>query len=71
MGATMTNVRLFTVKQVADHLDVSERTVLNWLRSGRLKGYRLGGTKAGWRIEEPDLQTFIAQLKGQQSEELR
>ena len=62
---TMADKRLFTVAQVAERLQVSERTVLNWLRAGRLQGYRLGGTKAGWRIEEPDLDQFIAELKGQ------
>jgi excisionase family DNA binding protein len=64
--ASMVETRRFTVPQVAEQFGVSERTVLNWLRSKRLKGYRLGGPKAGWRIDEPDLQAFAAQLKGEE-----
>lgn len=39
-----------TVPQVAAEMQVHEETVRRWLQSGRLKGYRPGGTKAGWRI---------------------
>ncbi len=63
--STMTDARIFTVQQVAERMQVSERTVFNWLRAGRLKGYRLGGRKAGWRIEEPDLDRFRAELRGE------
>ena len=54
-----------TVDQVAEHLKVSERTVLNWLRAGRLRGYRLGGPKAGWRIEPADLERFKAERRNE------
>jgi excisionase family DNA binding protein len=63
---TMAETHRYTVPEVADQFRVSERTVLNWLRSGRLKGYRLGGPKAGWRIDAPDLETFAAQLRGEE-----
>ena len=62
---TMAEQRLWTVDEVADRLRVSKPTVTSWLRTGRLKGYRVGGKKAGWRIEEEDLERFIASLKGQ------
>jgi excisionase family DNA binding protein len=56
----MTQEREFlTVKEIADRMRVTEFTVRNWLRSGRLKGYRPGGTKAGWRVRESDLDRFI------------
>ena len=61
----MADTRLFTVEQVAERLHVSHRTVHNWLRAGVLKGYRLGGRRAGWRIEEPALEEFIAARKAQ------
>jgi excisionase family DNA binding protein len=62
---TMAERQALTVPEVAEELRVSERTVLNWLRNSRLKGYRLGGPRAGWRIERADLDRFIAQQKGE------
>ena len=51
---------LLTVRDVATRLRISEWTVRQWLRRGRLKGIRPGGTKAGWRISEGELAEFIA-----------
>jgi excisionase family DNA binding protein len=62
--ASMVETRRYTVPQIAEQFSVSERTVLNWLRSKRLRGYRLGGPKAGWRVDEPDLLEFAARLRG-------
>jgi len=59
MVTVMTSERLLTVRQVADRLHVSEYTVREWLRLKRLKGYRPGGTKAGWRVRESDLEQFL------------
>ena len=53
--------RFLTVAEVAERMRVTEFTVRNWLRAGKLKGTRPGGTKAGWRIKEGDLERFIAQ----------
>jgi excisionase family DNA binding protein len=61
----MADEQVLTVPEVADRLRVSTATVTNWLREGRLRGYRLGGTKAGWRIEVSDLDKFIAERKGE------
>jgi excisionase family DNA binding protein len=49
---------LLSVEDVAARLDVTEETVRRWLRSGELRGIRLS-RKAGWRIREVDLQTFL------------
>lgn len=59
----MADDQVLTVPEVADRLRVSTATVTSWLRDGRLRGYRIGGTKAGWRIEESDLDRFIADRK--------
>jgi excisionase family DNA binding protein len=56
----MVDERSFTVPEVASRLRVSKWTVLNWLRSGNLRGYRPGGTKIGWRIRESALLDFIS-----------
>ena len=42
--------RLLTVREVADRLQVGAITVQRWLRSGKIRGVRLGGTRAGWRV---------------------
>jgi excisionase family DNA binding protein len=61
MVAIVAEDRLLTVPEVADRLRVSEWTVREWLRDKKLKGYRPGGTKAGWRVRENDLEHFIEQ----------
>ena len=55
----MTDERLFTVDEVAEKLRMKPGTVRNWLRTGRLKGFTLGKTQAGWRVRESELQRFI------------
>jgi excisionase family DNA binding protein len=61
-GDGMTST-LLTVPEVAARLRVSEWTVREWLRRGRLQGLRPGGTKAGWRIDEADLERFLEKAK--------
>lgn len=48
-----------TVKEVAARYRVSNRSVRNWLRSGKLKGFRAGPT-GEWRI----LSTEVARFEG-------
>jgi excisionase family DNA binding protein len=52
--------RLWTVDEVASHVGVNIETVRRWLRTGALRGIRLG-TKAGWRIRERDLEAYLEQ----------
>ena len=59
----MAEDRLLTVPEVAERLRVSKWSVLNWLRDGKLEGYRPGGTKAGWRVKSSDVDRFLAQSK--------
>jgi excisionase family DNA binding protein len=47
---------LHTVKEVATILKVSERAILDWLRSGRLRGSKAG---KAWRIRQSDLEAFL------------
>jgi excisionase family DNA binding protein len=61
----MTEERLLTVREVADRLRASTETVRRWLRRGRLRGFRPGGTKLGYRVPESELQRFIAELARQ------
>ncbi len=48
--------KLLTPTDVANRLQVSERTVTQWLRKGRLRGFKLGKE---WRISPDDLQAFL------------
>ncbi len=50
-------MQLLTVKQVAKQLDVNIETIYRWLRSGKLKGNKLGHEL--WRISDSDLNEFI------------
>jgi excisionase family DNA binding protein len=44
--------------EVAAALRVNPETVRRWLVSGRLRGYRPGGKRAGWRIPAAELDRF-------------
>ena len=51
--------RLLTVIEAAERLRLNPETIRRWLRDGRLSGVWLGSDKAGWRISERDLDTFV------------
>lgn len=55
--------RLLTVPEAAERLRVSEWSIRRWLRSGRLKGVRIGGSRAGWRVRESELEAFLKRLE--------
>ncbi len=52
----MTEEKLLTPVQVADRLQIHERTVTRWLRGGYLRGFKLGKE---WRIASADLSAFM------------
>jgi excisionase family DNA binding protein len=47
---------VFTPKEVAKALKLSEKTVLQYLREGRLPGFRVG---KHWRVRHSDLVALI------------
>ena len=51
-------MRMLKVKDVAQALNVTPHTVRLWLRTGRLKSFKLGRTTV--RIREQELENFIA-----------
>ena len=55
--------RLLTPEQAAERLAVAPKTIRDWLRTGKLKGRKLGGNKL-WRIREADLDSFIRENGG-------
>jgi len=47
----------FTERTLADFLAVSDRTVRNWIRSGKLPSYKFGAAR---RIDPADVEDFLA-----------
>lgn len=47
---------ILTPEQVAERLHISRLTIGNWLRSGKLKGVKVGRL---WRIRESELEAFL------------
>ena len=52
----MSNEKLLTPTDVANRLQLNERTVTRWLRKGLLRGYKIGKE---WRIAAKDLDAFL------------
>jgi len=52
----MAEDKLLTPPQVAERLQVNERTVTQWLRKGHLRGFKIGKE---WRISARDLAAFL------------
>ncbi|MBZ9571955.1 helix-turn-helix domain-containing protein [Patescibacteria group bacterium] len=46
---------LLTIKEVAKYLKVSERSILRYIESGRLRASKIGQ----WRIKKGDLEKFL------------
>lgn len=52
---------ILTVEQVAQELQVSDKTVYNWIKTNRLKATNIGTQrKANYRIRRADLNDFIS-----------
>jgi excisionase family DNA binding protein len=50
----------FTVAEAAGYLRVKPRTLLLWVRQGKLLAYALSGTKRHvWRFRRADLESFL------------
>ena len=47
--------KLYTLEEVAKYLRVSERTLFRYIKSGKLRAYRIGQ----WRIGSKDLKKFL------------
>jgi excisionase family DNA binding protein len=57
--------KILTVQQAAEQLQVSQRTVYQWLRNGKIPGRKIGKV---WRLSEDAIVDF---LRGEVSEEQR
>ena len=59
------NEQLLTPAQVGERLQLTERTVYQWLRDGRLAGLKLGRL---WRIRPEDLEEFLDRFRTRDEE---
>ncbi len=48
--------KYYSTEDVAEILGFKEKTVREWLRTGKLKGKKIGRL---WRVKESDLEDFI------------
>ena len=58
-----------TIPKLAEMLNLSRTTVFNWVKSGKIKASKVGGT---WIIDDPDLMMQLnGNITGAQKEEIK
>jgi excisionase family DNA binding protein len=60
MGTDVRTPQLLTVREVADRLKLSEKSVRRRIASGELPAVRLGGRGTQLRVDERELEAFIS-----------
>lgn len=48
--------KLLTPKQVAEYLNLAEKTIKDYLRAGKIRGVKIGNV---WRVKPEDLEAFV------------
>lgn len=57
-------MEFYTLEEVAKELRVNPRTIMRWLKSGQLKGYKLGNSQTSLlRIPKAEVNKFLAKHK--------
>jgi excisionase family DNA binding protein len=57
----MADEEVLTVAEVAKRLRIHPVTLRAWLKAGKVRGVRMGGTRAGWRIPASEVTRVLAQ----------
>lgn len=52
--------KLMTLQEVADYLQIKERTIYQWAQTGKIPGFKLG---SAWRFKKDDLDLWIEEQK--------
>lgn len=60
MRAQVNDLASLTIRQVADYLQVAERTVYKLAWAGELPGFKVGNT---WRFKKADIDRWIETKK--------
>ncbi len=64
----MNNEKLLTPGDIANRLQVNERTVTRWLRIGQLRGFKISKE---WRVSVKDLEALLEASANKPSSESR
>jgi excisionase family DNA binding protein len=64
---SVTNEDILTAQEAARLLTMTDRTVLNWAKTGELAGFQIGGGKRKeWRFKRADVEAFLNRNKPEQ-----
>ena len=66
MSIELGKVTLFTVEELAERLDVQERTIREYLREGKLQGRKLAGR---WYVTDDAIADYFRQGESSAAEE--
>lgn len=61
----MKNDMVFSSKEVAEKFKVTYLTVFRWIKSGKLKAFKVGKQ---YRVKQEDLEAFIEQSKSERTQ---
>lgn len=60
-GQSKPTAKFYTIREIADCVGSSERTVQRWIKNGLLTAHSFGGLV---RVSEADFQAFLAAHRG-------
>lgn len=49
------DIEVYTLKEIEELLQVTRRTIYNWIKDGKLKAFKVG---KGWRVSKEALEEF-------------
>jgi PTS system nitrogen regulatory IIA component len=52
--------KLMTLAEVAEYLQIKERTIYQWAQQGKIPGFKLGNI---WRFKRDDIELWIEERK--------
>lgn len=58
MAKSLVTGAILTIKEVADYLKVTERTIYRLAAAKQIPAFKVGGS---WRFSKPDIDTWIKQ----------
>lgn len=61
MSTSNSDAEILTIKQVADYLKVTERTIYRLAAAKKIPAFKVGGT---WRFRKVDIESWIEAQSG-------
>lgn len=52
--------KLMTLQEVAEYLQIKDRTIYQWVQQGKIPGFKLGNV---WRFRREDIDLWIEERK--------